>query len=181
MTHGVLNVVRTDTCAVVTMILFYLSKKRQWRLRERARGSLRRVGTGLQKVMTPRTPHKMTFSPIEKKRSEPLLHGQARAPSLSPRRGRDLEKALPETSKTYTAVVSGPVPVQSHSRGPSQNRGASHSRGLSLNTDVSMGGRTGQKIKEKKPIPVPVDAPQSKFEMDSPKTPFLSRFVFGRR
>jgi hypothetical protein len=49
-------------------ILFWGAKRRQWAVAETIRRSVKRVGTGL-KNLTPRTPHKMTFSPIEKRRA----------------------------------------------------------------------------------------------------------------
>jgi hypothetical protein len=177
------NEVDTNTCPVVTAVLFYLSKKRQWELASKVRGSIRRVGTGIAKAMTPRTPHKMTFSPIEKRRkgSEGIDLVKTHKSSSSPPRGRDAEKAGP--TKTYNVTVSGgPSPPSSqHSRSQSQSRSASHSRGLSLNTDIEMqsSGRTGAKIKEKKPLPTAVQVPQSRFDHDSPKTPIWNK-IFGR-
>lgn len=134
--------------------------------------------------MTPRTPHKMTFSPIEKRRkgSEGIDLVKTHKSSSSLPRGRDVEKTGP--TKTYNVTISGgppPPPSLQHSRSQSQSRSASHNRGLSLNTDIEMqdGGRTGAKIKEKKPLPSIVQVPQSRFDHDSPKTPIWNK-IFGR-
>ncbi|RMZ75084.1 hypothetical protein DV737_g5482, partial [Chaetothyriales sp. CBS 132003] len=79
--------------AIVMTTLFYLSKKRQWRLRERARGSLRRVGSGLHKaIMTPRTPMKMTFSPALDRSMK-----MKRSRSTSSPDGREIKAALAQS------------------------------------------------------------------------------------
>jgi hypothetical protein len=120
------------------------------------RSSIKRVGTGLQRVMTPRTPHKMTFSPVLEKRnrngSAAVLLDDRDDPkkSMGSERGRsDREKGL-ET-------------VNEEGRSGSQSSGEGHK-----------GGKNGRR-----PAPPPVTVPQSKFEMDSPKTPLWSK-VFGR-
>lgn len=127
------------------------------------RRSVRRVTTGL-KAMTPRTPHKMTFSPIEKKRAgsfgDGLLHKNnnnrtAAAAAAPPERSRarDMEKAAPAAAAT--TVTAG-------------------SRSESPDSAPMVPGK-----KKQRPTPPRVQVPQSKFEMDSPKTPMWNR-VFGR-
>jgi hypothetical protein len=133
---------------VSTAVLFYVSKKRQWEVAARLRRSVKRVGTGLTKVMTPRTPHKMTFSPIEKSRNGSGGHALlSRSPDRQGRDGRgQVEKELPAV-REERADGNGLEPESG--------------------------------TKTKRPTPPPVQVPQSKFEMDSPKTPLWSK-VFGR-
>ncbi|RMZ91556.1 hypothetical protein DV736_g1221, partial [Chaetothyriales sp. CBS 134916] len=190
---------------IVMTTLFYLSKKRQWRLRERARGSLRRVG---KVIMTPRTPMKMTFSPaLDRSRRN------KRSPSASSPDGQEIKTSLAQSEARMPSSSpppgTGPASLDPNQReGHSRTRSISRSRGLSINTNIAsarnsgvgtQAGRTAQKFSvsnakamemEKNPrrkkASHALDAvdrtqSESKFEMDSPKTPFLSRFVFGRR
>jgi hypothetical protein len=133
----------------VTMaILFWGAKKRQWAVAATMRRSMKRVTTGL-KAMTPRTPHKMTFSPIEKSRNRKdsfgggaaLLHKKNPNPTQIERE----KGSTPSESSSYVATVTA--------------NGAGN--------EVSSGG-SGKKTR---PVPPRVQVPQSRFEMESPKTP----------
>lgn len=130
------------------------------------RRSVRRVTTGI-KAMTPRTPHKMTFSPVEKRRradsfGDGLLHGSnnkrsavaAAAPTA--RNARDLEKGGAAPTSTHNVKV--------------WSEGAEN---------VPVGGQRPAPGGKSRPVPPRVQVPASKFEMDSPKTPMWNK-VFGR-
>lgn len=129
------------------------------------RRSVRRVTTGL-KAMTPRTPHKMTFSPIEKRRAGSFGDGLLGKKNNGPRNGgRDLEKAGTGTS------------TRDASRGESVDVVPPMAQQLRPGEQQQM--QQGQGRKKPRPTPPRVQVPSSKFEMDSPKTPMWNK-VFGR-
>ncbi|ETN39411.1 uncharacterized protein HMPREF1541_05634 [Cyphellophora europaea CBS 101466] len=144
---------------VTTAILFWGAKKRQWAVAETMRRSVRRVTSGL-KAMTPRTPHKMTFSPIEKRRAgsfgDGLIQNQQRTPvpRSSNRDGVEQEKSRPSVAAGLRSGSNDSVPIMQQAQVP------------------------GKKQRQQPPPPR-VQVPQSKFEMDSPKTPMWNK-VFGR-
>lgn len=145
-------------------ILFWGAKKRQWAVAETMRRSVRRVTTGL-KNLTPRTPHKMTFSPIEKRRAgdigDELLKSKT-GKSRARMGGRDMEKMGAAGGAGITVVTT-------------QGRAGSDG---SLEKPLP---QTGSAVggKKQRPVPPRVQVPKSKFEMESPKTPMWNR-VFGR-
>lgn len=150
---------------MTTAILFWGAKKRQWAVAETMRRSVRRVTTGL-KAMTPRTPHKMTFSPIEKRRAGSFGDGLLGSKNKgtgggfgggSRPGGRDLEKAAAVSAGASTRDVS---------------------RGESVDAVPPM-AQHGEGRSKPRPMPPRVQVPSSKFEMDSPKTPMWNK-VFGR-
>lgn len=166
-----------ETYTVSLATLFYISKRRQWRLAETLRRSVKRVGTGLSRVMTPRTPHKMTFSPMlsssEKQRNK---HRNGSSTVLiderdrlqSPDRSGNVhgngrkERGGERTAEKGLSTVN------------EENRNSSPSSQRSSSQDAQSGRKS-----KRPPPPPPVTVPQSKFEMDSPKTPLWSK-VFGR-
>jgi hypothetical protein len=151
------------TCTVTTAVLFWGAKKRQWAVADTMRRSVRRVTTGL-KAMTPRTPHKMTFSPIEKRRAgssfgDGLIGSKNKNKSKSKSKRPGQETRLGPES----AAVSSKRDIE---KGPYAAVEASETS-------------TGQSRKQQRPLPPKVQVPASKFEMDSPKTPMWNK-VFGR-
>lgn len=155
------------------MILFYKAQKRQWTMKEQ----LRHTGHTVKTAFTPRTPKQMTFSPVERERA-----GSS---------GRSLISSLPTPSPPMK-----PEPVSSRTRDetlghhPSRpvhdaEKAAylpttreltskhSHNRNLSSQSQIEKARKAG------KPLPPSLQVPQSKFEMDSPKTPIWQK-VFGR-
>ncbi|RMD43971.1 hypothetical protein DV735_g1082, partial [Chaetothyriales sp. CBS 134920] len=189
--------------AIIMTTLFYLSKKRQWRLRERARGSMRRVGSGLHKaIMTPRTPMQMTFSPSMKAnksrgasssggagageiKTQRFTQGKgARIPDSSPQRQE-------ERGRTERPRTTGPSSSLDPARRKSQSRTRSIGQGLSINTNLAsaappaigtLAGRTeiAKNNSTRKKVPQALNTgvervqSESKFDMDSPRTPFLN-------
>ncbi|KIW26077.1 uncharacterized protein PV07_09205 [Cladophialophora immunda] len=150
-------------------VLFYLAKKRQWKIKDSIRRSARKVTSAVKAVATPLTPKKMTFPAVENKRqkgdtlkkaNDQLLQstsnvtvekeGASGSRSSSRRSGRDLEKGLPD----------GAVKVES------------------TEDNDSIEAKSGKKD-GKRQRPSSVSIPSSAFEMDSPKTPMWKR-VFGR-
>jgi hypothetical protein len=152
-------------------ILFWGAKRRQWAVAETIRRSVKRVGTGL-KNLTPRTPHKMTFSPIEKRRAggagdELLLQQQKSRNKISRSGGmRDVEKFA------AAAVAS------------STRQGSNES--FVKQQEVPLGGPNtwagGNVAKKERPVPPRVQVPGNQkqvVESPTPKTPMWNN-VFGR-
>ncbi len=148
-------------------VLFFMAKKRQWTMKETLRRSARKVSSVAKAVVTPLTPKKMTFSPVERRqRNEQSLKRAndelSRAKANATKNGkakdqvsrsqsasssdRDLEKGLPESAVTVEARNEMEPRVEK---------------------------------KEKRSPPPNVRIPSSAFEMDSPKTPVWKK-VFGR-
>ncbi|OAP55967.1 hypothetical protein AYL99_10119 [Fonsecaea erecta] len=150
-------------------ILFYLAKKRQWKIKESLRRSARKVGNVVKAVTTPITPKKMTFSPIEKRRR--TEHALKRA-----------NDQLPPSKSTVTSEKE----AESGSRSPSTGSSRDLEKGLrggAVDVESKWGNdsvqvKAGKKDK-KRPRPPSVTIPSSAFEMDSPNTPMWKR-VFGR-
>lgn len=130
------------------------------------RRSARRVASAVKTVATPRTPHKMTFSPIEKKRPGSLTRKNKKTAGEAV----EVVQASRETaSKTRPAVVT-------------KNAGAEKDAAVRSSTYVvSVVAAEGEaKTKpQKKAAPPNVAIPTSSFEFESPKTPVLAR-IFGR-
>ena len=104
----------------------------------------------------------MTFSPIEKQRS----------PSFN---DHLLHKNKPNHDRAEEGAVRHGTPEKTLSSVREEGRDGSME-------DVSLTGKgsgVGGGRKSKRPTPPAVQVPQSKFEMDSPKTPLWSK-VFGR-
>ena len=150
-------------------VLFFMAKKRQWTLKETIRRSTRKVTSGVKAVMTPLTPKKMTFSPIEKRQraddslkraNDQISRSKSDAAKNEKRQqirdqsssssNRDLEKGLPASAVKVESKV---------------NNDSTHQPGV--------------KKDRKKPQLPNVTIPSSAFEMDSPKTPMWKK-VFGR-
>ncbi|KAJ9614180.1 hypothetical protein H2200_002316 [Cladophialophora chaetospira] len=149
-------------------VLFFLAKKRQWTMKETIRRSARKVTNVAKAVVTPLTPKKMTFSPVEKRqrneqslkrandelirsksdasKTEKVKIQTSRSQSASSS-DRDLEKGLPESAVKVEPKSEGEEPIA--------------------------------KKDKKRPRPPSVSIPSSAFEMDSPKTPVWKK-VFGR-
>ena len=147
----------------VTMaILFWGAKKRHWAVADTMRRSVRRVTTGL-KNLTPRTPHKMTFSPIEKRRAGDIGNGlllkkatTGKPYNDSGKMGRDVEKLAGGASASNESFVKPPMAVNQY--------------------QVTVEGG----VRKQRPVPPKVQVPgNTKFEVESPKTPMWNR-VFGR-
>ena len=148
-------------------ILFFLAKKRQWKIKEGLRRSASKVKSAVKAVTTPITPKRMTFSPVEKRnrgRVQEMTKNAApeglgiKADVSGRERARDLEKGAP--SSAVAAVSRGDDHDSKAKEGP-KPRSKSDSKG------------------QGKPRPPKVEIPPSAFEMDSPKTPMWKK-VFGR-
>ena len=167
---------------VSLMALWYVSMKRQWTKTETIRKSMKKV---VEVIKTPKTPKimtlsprtKTTFSPVEKRcagSSGQNLIGGSRSPSppakdertssrtrdetlghSPPRQVRDAEKAADGLA------VRELTPSYNHSR------------------NTSTQSQSGDGKKKVRPTPPTLTVPQSKFDMDSPKTPLWQK-VFGR-
>jgi len=145
-----------------TAVLFFLAKKRQWKIKEGLRRSARRVTSAVKAVTTPLTPKKMTFSPIERKMHNAetasklkKANSMHRAESMKrqpSRQARDVEKGLPDVA----------VKVESQ-----------------RTSDESSKTPLPRRESKSRPRPPNVKIPVSAFEMDSPKTPVWKK-VFGR-
>ncbi|KAI1608763.1 hypothetical protein EDD37DRAFT_387453 [Exophiala viscosa] len=139
-------------------VLFFLAKKRQWKIAEGLRRSARRVTSAIKAVATPITPKKMNFnfSAVEKRRSPADEEGPFKG--LDGRTGRRVRVNTADLEK------GGSVPV-------------------SVTPVVDGEGRTGidtvTETKKEKRRPPKVEISNSVFEMDSPKTPMWKK-VFGR-
>lgn len=147
--------------AVTSTVLFFLTKKRQWKIREGLRRSASRVKSAV-KVLTPRTPHKATFSPIEKRTRSSAAERFGRKsgyPNAGPR--TDLNRS--EESERFIV----------------KNRDLE--KGIPGATSRSVGGERDSQERDGKPRPhpPPVAIPQSAFDMDSPVTPIWKK-IFGR-
>ncbi|KAK5443510.1 hypothetical protein LTS15_010655 [Exophiala xenobiotica] len=159
-----------------TAILFFLAKKRQWKIKEGLRRSASKVKSAVKAVTTPITPKRMTFSPIERRnnraaRVQQMRKHQHAAPEglgikadVSGQGERDLgldvEKGVPSSA---VAVVSG--------GGGEHDSKAKEGQKTESKSDSTRG--------KDKPRPPKVEIPPSAFEMDSPKTPMWKK-VFGR-
>ncbi|KIW94824.1 uncharacterized protein Z519_04802 [Cladophialophora bantiana CBS 173.52] len=150
-------------------ILFYLAKKRQWKIKESIRRSARRFTSAVKAVTTPITPKKMTFSPVEKRRlAEDTL-----------------KKANDQLSRSKSDATNEKKPG-SGSRSSSTGSSRDLEKGLTDSAvkvetrreNDAAGGTAAKKDKERPRLPS-VTIPSSAFEMDSPKTPLWKR-VFGR-
>lgn len=152
---------------VTTAVLFWGAKKRQWAVAATMRRSVRRVTTGLKEAMTPRTPHKMTFSPIVEKRR--------------PRRGGSFGDGLLAGSKDHNngQGQQGSWQGEEGMAGPARGNLEKGQAAERVVRDESADGGQGQGRKKQRPSPARVQVPESKFEMDSPKTPMWNK-VFGR-
>jgi hypothetical protein len=158
-----------------TAILFFLAKKRQWKIKEGLRRSASKVKSAVKAVTTPITPKRMTFSPIEKRSNraarvqEMRKHQHAAPEGLGIKAdvsgqgerdlGLDVEKGVPSSA---VAVVSG---------GGDHDSKAKEGQKTESKSDSTRG--------KDKPRPPKVEIPPSAFEMDSPKTPMWKK-VFGR-
>ncbi|KAH0829457.1 hypothetical protein FOPE_10686 [Fonsecaea pedrosoi] len=154
----------------VTMtVLFFLAKKRQWKIKESIRRSARKVTSAVKAVATPITPKKMTFSPVEKRR----------------RMEDTLKNANNQLLQSKPNMTNG-KDATGGSRSSSTGSGLDLEKGLSDGAvRVEPTGDNGsvkaksKKKDRKRPRPPSVTIPSSAFEMDSPKTPMWKR-VFGR-
>lgn len=160
-----------------TAVLFFLAKKRQWKIKEGIRRSARRVTSAVKAVTTPLTPKKMTFSPIEKRLHDEETTGRLKKANaeharetakiqkkqqhqqdeeekkqqLEKRKVHDVEKGVPEVAVSF------------------RDDGGSQETSNPL-------PRRESKSRPRLPN---VKIPSSAFEMDSPKTPVWKK-VFGR-
>ena len=170
-------------------ILFFLAKKRQWKVREGIRRSARKVTNAVKAVATPLTPKKMTFSPVEKKLHDDQTEKTLKRANRELQTQRDVEKGL--------GIVGGVKVEESNIKGKGQtgvSRAGLHGIGggsgsstttvttVSSTMDLSGGddGTVPSKSKSKsKPKPPNVTIPSSTVRTDSPKTPMWKK-VFGR-
>ena len=142
----------TDDTLVVLAILFYLAKKRQWKVRQ----TIRRTTTKVVRAMTPRTPAKMTFgSPKSPGPGATTFSDKGRKTQKT----RDVEKGFQSIDQQMRSSEESQVALKQKTQ---------HSRSES---------DTNKKLPKPKPT---IDVPSSHFEMDSPKSPFLNR-LFGRK
>lgn len=146
-------------------VLFFMAKKRQWKIKESLRRSARKVTSAVKAVTSPITPKRMTFAPIgnrkhtarsadlSKRVNEQGKSNQKEGKSSGSRSSseNDLEKGLPES----TVKVKEKVTSEAEGEGERAPKG------------------------KRKPKPPQVNIPPSSFEMDSPKTPMWKK-VFGR-
>lgn len=165
----------TNYVTVITMLLFYKAHKRQWTVKEQIRHASHAFKNKAH--LTPRTPKVQTFSPVEKKQAGTLglnLIRDSRTPSppIQP-------MPQPMSSLTRDETL-GHHPtwhgdLEKSSYGPITREltpNYSHSRNGSTQSNSDRG-------RKKRPTPPTLTVPQSKFEMDSPKTPIWQK-VFGR-
>lgn len=144
-------------------VLFFLAKKRQWKISEGLRRSARRMTNAVKAVATPLTPKKMTFafSPVEKRR---VVGVDEENKLKRPRRGRAGERT---TGAVTDLEKDGSVPAAVTVVAGGEVDGLADGDGVE---DVA---------KKDKRRPPRVDIPPSVFDMDSPKTPMWKK-VFGR-
>jgi hypothetical protein len=117
-----LMTLRTNSSSVLTAVLFWQAKKRQWTVRETLRRSTKRVATGLKGLATPITPHRMTFSPTKTRfdgEDMQRLRGPDSQPPSFSRRNRDGDTYRTDLEKGPN-VQSNTAP--GHMRGPSGPR-----------------------------------------------------------
>ncbi|OAL24051.1 hypothetical protein AYO22_05932 [Fonsecaea multimorphosa] len=150
-------------------VLFYLAKKRQWKIKESIRRSARKVTSAVKAVTTPLTPKKMTFSPVEKRR-----------------RMEDTLRKAKEQLPPSNSSVANEKEAGSGSRSSSTGSSRDLEKGLpDCAVSVEPKGDydsvmvKAEKKDRKRPRPPSVTIPSSAFEMDSPKTPLWKK-MFGR-
>lgn len=182
-----------DVLIATMAVLFFLAKKRQWKVREGIRRSARKVTNAVKAVATPLTPKKMTFSPIEKRLHDDQTEKKLKMANRELQSQRDLEKGLGivgsvkaegSTAKDHTGVPRAGL-------SSSSSRGSSTTTVTTLSSTVDLSGRDGRadhgttgttpsKSKSKsKPKPPNVRIPSPSLQADSPKTPMWKK-VFGR-
>ncbi|KAL2421552.1 hypothetical protein ABEF95_005256 [Exophiala dermatitidis] len=191
---GAVNLSRGATVAIAVVvsivvvlgILYFLAKKRHWKVKEGLRRSARRVGSAVKSVTTPITPKRMHFP------SQRRGQGQGQRPARYPLSGRpagarhtrigddDLEKGIPaptvrnlERESEHESGSEREVGVEAGTRSAKKNK---------VDSAENNGGSVGSAEKQKpKPKPPAVSIPSSSFEldMDGPKTPMWKK-VFGR-
>ena len=156
--------------SVTMTVLFFLAKKRQWKIKEGLRRSARKVTSAVKAVTSPLTPKKMTFSPIERKQrnEDTLKRANSQISRSKPDGGRKAEQ-------------------EGKSRTPSSGNERDLEKGLrdvtikvetKTDSDSTQGQQPARKDR-KRPRPPSVTIPSSAFEMDSPKTPVWKK-MFGR-
>ncbi|EXJ90871.1 hypothetical protein A1O1_03976 [Capronia coronata CBS 617.96] len=187
---GAVNLSRGATIAIAVVVsvvvvlgttltvLYFLAKKRQWKVKEGLRRSARRVGSAVKAVTTPLTPKRMNFPRsstatrkgrylgnntgglLHKNGTHALAEDGHGARSHTGRSGggmHDVEKGLPVSA---VRVESETESVNSETRTQTQHQ--------------------GERKDGSRPRPSKVEIPSSSFEMDSiPKTPVWKK-VFGR-
>lgn len=155
------------------MILYYKAQKRQWTVKEQ----LRHTGHTVKVAFTPKTPKQMTFSPVERERagsSGRNLIGGSRTPSPPMKPEPISSRTRDETLGHHPQRRVGDAEKAAH--GPVTREltpKPSHNRNPSSQSHIEKARKNG------KPLPPSLQVPQSKFEMDSPKTPIWHK-VFGR-
>lgn len=141
-------------------VLFYLAKKRQWQVRQ----TIRRTTTKVVRAMTPRTPAKMSFSPLS-----PRLDRQTTTLAEKDKdRPRNNGLNIRDVEKGFTSVqtrVERPSNEDSTSRKESRDRLLNNV--LKKNANLQLPLQTS-------------DMPRSHFEVDSPKSPMWHKFL-GRK
>lgn len=140
------------TFPVILAVLFYLAKKRQWKVRQ----TIRRTTTRVVRAMTPRTPAKMNFGSSPR---SPSANKQAFGEKNKKAKHGDVEKGFQSIDQQLL-----------RSSEDSQKQKQQHGRNTS---DAD----TNKKLPKPKPT---IAVPRSELEIDSPKSPFLNR-VFGRK
>ncbi|KAL2392312.1 hypothetical protein ABEF95_002707 [Exophiala dermatitidis] len=195
---GAVNLSRGATVAIAVVVsivvvlgitltvLYFLAKKRHWKVKEGLRRSARRVGSAVKSVTTPITPKRMHF-PSQRR-------GQGQGFARYPLSGRpagarhtrigddDLEKGTP------TPIVRD-LNVESENEGGSERdlseAGRRSAKKNKVDNTENNGGSGGSSEKQKpKPKPPAVSIPSSSFELDTsgsgiPQTPMWKK-VFGR-
>lgn len=166
-----------------TAVLFYLAKKRQWKIKEGLRKSASKVKSAVKAVTTPITPKRMTFSPIENKgRGRVERTGSTRKGlgirAVDKDRDRDLEKGASVAQVAPARLARGD---SSDSRQDESVKEIERKGGKTEKHDERENSKSDvvRNAGKEKPRPPKVNIPPSAFEIDSPKTPMWKK-VFGR-
>ncbi|EXJ93008.1 hypothetical protein A1O3_01564 [Capronia epimyces CBS 606.96] len=143
---------------ITLAVLYFLAKKKQWKIKEGLRRSVRRVGSAVKAVTSPMTPKMMSFPRATKNRYP--------------------DNSGDRSQKTDTRLEAGPRSYSSRS-----NRVYDAEKGLpasAIRVETSETDSVKNQRKDgSRPRPPKVNIPSSSFEMDSPKTPMWKK-VFGR-
>ncbi|KAJ9634753.1 uncharacterized protein PV06_07053 [Exophiala oligosperma] len=191
-----------------TAILFFLAKKRQWKIKEGLRKSATKVKSAVKAVTTPMTPKRMTFggkSPVENQRRRIGGGGgghteRTTVAATNPKKGlgiraaasamddgihRDKDRDLEKGVATVVAAtqVTTTAPATRVVRDDGNGSGSDHegdTESQNSKNKIITGTQQGErKSRKEKPRPPKVEIPTSSFEIDSPKTPIWKK-VFGR-
>ncbi|KAJ4507330.1 hypothetical protein HRR78_004103 [Exophiala dermatitidis] len=189
---GAVNLSRGATVAIAVVvsivvvlgILYFLAKKRHWKVKEGLRRSARRVGSAVKSVTTPITPKRMHFPSQRRGQGQ----GFARYPlSGRPAGARHTRPGDDDLEKGTPAPIVRDLNVESEHESGSEREvaepGKQNAKKKVGNDDNANSGEGAEKQKPK-PKPPAVSIPSSSFELDTsgsgiPQTPMWKK-VFGR-